>query len=176
MKIKVFVALLGMALFFQCRSRIQYAPVSEDEVRKTQEALVGANRLLVQKDKEKIENYIREHHLALNETQAGLWYAISKAGTGENIREKMSVTLKYKVSLLDGKLCYSSDSLGVKTFTVGQGGVESGLEEGVLYLKKGSKAMFIMPPHLAYGLPGDGGKIPARAILVYEVEVTNVEP
>jgi FKBP-type peptidyl-prolyl cis-trans isomerase FkpA len=176
MKIKLYIALFLIAVCFQCHSRHQYVPVSEDEVRKTQEALVGANRLLVQKDKEKIEKYIREHHLALRETESGLWYSISKEGTGSLVKEKMTVTLKYRVSLIDGTPCYSSDSLGVKQFMVGQGGVESGLEEGVLYLKKGSKALFIMPPHLAYGLPGDGNKIPARSILVYEVEVTNVEP
>jgi FKBP-type peptidyl-prolyl cis-trans isomerase len=28
-----------------------------------------------------------------------------------------------------------------------------------------------MPPHLAYGLIGDDNKIPARAIIVYDVEV-----
>ena len=64
-----------------------------------------------------------------------------------------------------------------KQFRIGQGGVESGLEEGVLLLlHEGDKATFIMPPHLAHGLPGDGNRIPARSIIVYEVELVKVEP
>ena len=55
------------------------------------------------------------------------------------------------------------------------GGVESGLEEGILLMKTGGKAKFILPPHLAYGLPGDGKKIPARAILVYDVELLSIQ-
>src|SRR5690554_7176596 len=42
------------------------------------------------------------------------------------------VSLNYEIRLLDGTLCYSSDEDGMKVFLVGQGGVESGLEEGVL--------------------------------------------
>ena len=85
------------------------------------------------------------------------------------------VTLAYDVSLLDGTHCYGSDSLGFKQFRVGQGGVESGLEEGILMLNKGSKAIFIMPPHLAHGLTGDGDQIPARSVIVYHVELIKVE-
>jgi len=79
--------------------------------------------------------------------------------------------LNYRISLLDGTLCYSSDSLGVKEFAIGHGGVESGLEEGILLLKVGDKARFIMPPFKAHGLLGDMKKIPARSIIVYEIEL-----
>jgi FKBP-type peptidyl-prolyl cis-trans isomerase len=71
-------------------------------------------------------------------------------------------------------LCYTSGNLGEKKFSVSQGGVESGLEEGILMLRVGDKARFIMPPHLAHGLLGDQKKIPPRAIIVYEVEITNI--
>jgi len=40
----------------------------------------------------------------------------------------------------------------------------------------GDKATFIMPPHLAYGLPGDGNKIPARSVIAYEVILVKVDP
>jgi FKBP-type peptidyl-prolyl cis-trans isomerase len=78
------------------------------------------------------------------------------------------------VSLLDGTECYNSDREGPKIFTIGRGGVESGLEEGILLMKEGSRAKFIMPPYLAHGLPGDGKRIPARAIIVYDVELISL--
>jgi FKBP-type peptidyl-prolyl cis-trans isomerase len=96
-------------------------------------------------------------------------------GKGDKIVKGQIVTLNYKISLLDGTVCYSSSNDGQKVFQVGKGGVESGLEEGILMLRKGSKATFIMPPHLAHGLVGDDDRIPSRAILKYEVEVVNVD-
>jgi len=79
--------------------------------------------------------------------------------------------IKYKVSLLNGKVCYSSDSDGVKSFRIGQGGVELGLEIGILKLRVGDKAKFILPPNLGWGLIGDEKKIPSRSIIIYDVEL-----
>jgi FKBP-type peptidyl-prolyl cis-trans isomerase FkpA len=176
MKIKLILSFLLLLMVFQYCSRNREGNVSELEIRETKEALVGANRLLVQKDKEKIMAYMQHNNLSLKETTSGLWYAIIKQGSGPGVKENMQVTLKYKVSLLNGTVCYSSDSLGVKQFRVGKGGVESGLEEGVLLLNEGSRALFILPPHLAHGLPGDGNKIPARSIIIYEIELLKAVP
>jgi FKBP-type peptidyl-prolyl cis-trans isomerase FkpA len=147
----------------------------EKEVHETEKALVEVNRLMVKKDKEKIIEYIRLHHLDMKETPTGLWYEIYRKGSGEKAQSNKLATISYHVYLLNGTFCYSSDSLGLKQFRIGQGGVESGLEEGVLLLREGDKAKFIMPPHLAHGLPGDGNKIPARSIIVYDIELLKVE-
>jgi FKBP-type peptidyl-prolyl cis-trans isomerase FkpA len=149
---------------------------TERQYAETERALVGANRLLLKKDKESIMAYAKEHKLDMKESETGLWYRIDKTGHGKTASFGQQITLKYKVSLLDGTPCYSSDSLGPKKFTVGKGGVESGLEEGVSMLREGDRALFIMPPHLAEGLPGDGDKIPSRSIILYEVEVIKLEP
>ena len=177
MKISIPIYMVLLMIFFQqCSNNKENKPASESEIRKTEDALIGANRLLVKKDKEKIVNYIAQHNLSLQESSSGLWYGITKQGKGKQVRENMDITLAYKVSLLDGTVCYSSDSLGVKQFRVGKGGVESGLEEGVLMLHEGSSAIFILPPHLAHGLPGDGNRIPARSIIVYQVDILKVNP
>jgi FKBP-type peptidyl-prolyl cis-trans isomerase len=128
----------------------------------------------VNKDADDIKNYIKANGLKMKETQTGLWYSINKEGVGGLAVKGDYITLKYDLRLTDGTLCYSSDDLGFKKFTVGQGGVESGLEDAVLMLRKGSQATFILPPHLAHGLIGDDNKIPARAILIYNVEVIDI--
>jgi FKBP-type peptidyl-prolyl cis-trans isomerase len=51
---------------------------------------------------------------------------------------------------------------------------ESGLEQGILMMQEGDKARFILPPHLAHGLLGDENMIPARSIIVYEVELLDI--
>ena len=73
--------------------------------------------------------------------------------------------------MLNGDLIYSSKKDGNKTFLVGRGGVESGLEEAILKLCKNSVATLILPAHLAHGLIGDGNKVPPRATLVYRLKV-----
>jgi FKBP-type peptidyl-prolyl cis-trans isomerase len=173
MKDNLFLYLLIFLLFSQC-SRRHEAP-SEQQVRETEEALVGVNRMLVQKDREIIRDYISKHNLNLQESESGLWYGITKKGTGNPVKDNSLVTLDYKVYLLNGKLCYSSDSLGNKQFRTGKGGVESGVDEGVRMLSQGSEAIFILPPHLAHGLQGDGDRIPARSVIVYYVKIINVE-
>jgi len=141
----------------------------------SRETLMNVNRKLVDRDMDRIRKYADSLGLDMQKTKSGLWYEIIKEGTGPKAKKGQLITLNYKVSLLDGTLCYSSDKDGVKVFEIGHGGVESGLEEGVLMLNKGAKAMFIMPPYLAHGLLGDENKIPTRSIIVYEVEVLSIE-
>ena len=150
----------------------------EEQVRSSQMSLerrIEINKKIVAHEQKVIHEYAEENNLDMNTTKTGLWYKIIEQGTGEYIKAGKVVSLKYEISLLDGTVCYSSEDDGLKFFLVGQGGVESGLEEGVLLLKKGGKARFIMPPHLAHGLIGDGDQIPGRAILQYEVEIVDVK-
>jgi FKBP-type peptidyl-prolyl cis-trans isomerase FkpA len=163
-------------ILFQFCSGNQENGRTEKDMQETEKALIGANRILVKKDREKILAYVRRNNLTMKETSSGLWYGIQRYGFGVKAKENTLVTLKYRVSLLDGTVCYDSDSLGYKKFRLGQGGVESGLEEGVLLLSVGDKATFIMPPHLAHGLPGDGNKIPARSVIIYDVILVKVDP
>ncbi len=139
------------------------------------ETYININRSLVAREQAKIKAYIDSLNLNMDSTGTGLWYVIDEPGTGSLIRKGQTVTIDYQIKLLDGTVCYDSTERGPREFTVGRGGVESGLEEGVLLLKEGSKARFIMPPHLAHGLIGDDDEIPARAIIVYEVLVTDVK-
>jgi FKBP-type peptidyl-prolyl cis-trans isomerase FkpA len=165
--------LVPVLLFTGCRKSEK--PVSDEEYRRTREALVGANRLLVKKDAEKIKAFVHRNSWNMQQTSSGLWYMIIRQGQGRQARVGDRITLTYRLELLDGTLCYSSDSLGLKCFRIGQGGVESGLEEGVLLLREGDSARFILPPHLAYGLMGDGDRIPARSILLYMIDVVHLE-
>lgn len=176
MKFKGLFRIMLVLVLFQSCSGNQDKGRTDKELHDTEEALVGANRLLVKKDREKIMAYVRRNNLTMKETPSGLWFGIQRYGFGAKARENALVTLKYRVSLLDSTVCYDSDSLGYKQFRLGKGGVEAGLEEGVLLLSVGDKANLIMPPHLAHGLPGDGNKIPARSVIVYEVILVKVEP
>ena len=135
------------------------------------ESLEKANRYMLIQEAELINDYIERHDLSVIQTGTGLRYQIHNQGDGVFIKEGDIVTLEYEVRLLNGDLIYSSKNDGNKTFLVGRGGVESGLEEAILKLCKHSVATLILPAHLAHGLIGDGKKVPPRATLVYKLKV-----
>ena len=60
-------------------------------------------------------------------------------------------------------------------FPIGQGNVIPGWDEGIMLLKKGDKARFVIPSHLGYGEVGAGGVIPPNATLVFDVELMEVK-
>ena len=165
--------LIFIIIFFSCKKENEKR--RQPVIKNKKEVLQKINKSLVDKDTEVIKSYIDRHGWDMKVSETGLWYMIYKEGTGDKIKQGDQIEMNYRVWLIDGTLVYSSDSLGAKSFAVGKSGFESGLEEGVLMLKKGSKARFILPPHLAYGLIGDENKIPARAIIIYDVEVIKIE-
>jgi len=139
------------------------------------ETLVKVNKKLVKTEDERIDDFIRRHNWKMGKTGTGLRYLIYKHGDGEKAKKDKVAVLNFKVGLLTGDDLYSSDSKGPKVFKIGQGGVESGLEEGILLLRVGDRAKFIIPSHLAFGLVGDGDKIPSKATLVYDVELIKLK-
>lgn len=133
--------------------------------------MADLNRYLVQKDREIIQNYIERKGLKMSESPTGLWYYIKKEGEGQLLKDNDRILMDYECTLLDGTLCYSSSSLGPKEIVLGSTSLEPGMNEGLRFLKPGSEAIFILPPFLAYGLVGDGKKIPSRTTIIYNVTV-----
>jgi FKBP-type peptidyl-prolyl cis-trans isomerase FkpA len=171
----IFILLSGFYLSVGCSSGpAKEKDMTKDDIDQYRKSLEVANRYLTTLDAERIENYAKRRNWEMTVTKSGLWYQVYETGDGPKATEGQTAVLNFNISLLDGTICYSSDSLGAKEFYIGQGGVESGLEEGILLLKKGDKARFIMPPHKAHGLLGDMKKIPARAIIVYEIELLDL--
>ena len=167
------IFLFVITFFCSCKNE---KPVSlhGDEIFNSKEEYMKANQYLVQKDAEQIKSYVERRGWDMTQTKTGLWYMIYQKGNGANAKDGSIISLSYTATLLDGTQCYNSEESGPKEFMIGKGGVESGLEEGVLLLKEGDKAKFIIPPHLGHGLLGDNNKIPPRAIIVYDVEVLSI--
>jgi FKBP-type peptidyl-prolyl cis-trans isomerase FkpA len=153
-------------------------PTRQPEVKQTvisSDALIAANQHLLKQEKSLIENYIARKGWEITEKPSGLFYKKYKAGEGKKVLLNQEVTIAYRVELLDGTLCYSSETDGDKTFITGKGLVEKGLDEAILDSRVGDKLYLIIPPHLGYGLAGDMDKIPPRSVLVYDLEILNVK-
>ncbi len=160
-----------------CRRYNTQQPESETESleRKQKEILMRVNRDLVEEEAKAIDAFAAQKGWQIQTSESGLRYMICQNGQGEKAATGKVAELAFTVSLLDGTVCYSSAQSGPKTFRLGKGGVEPGLEEGVLLMRVGDKARFIMPPHLAHGLLGDGDRIPRRAVILYDVELLGLK-
>ncbi len=144
-----------------------------------QDKLVDANKMYVKRESDEIDQYVAHQGWQMITTGTGLRYMIIKKGAGRSAKpdsnETVKVKVKFKKSLLDGTLCYSSDSTGAEEFVVGKDNVETGLHEGIQFMHVGDKAVMILPSHLAYGLVGDGKKIPPKASILYELELVSLK-
>lgn len=139
-----------------------------------QDQFVKANQLVVQKENDEMDYYARSHKMNFVNTNSGLrFYVYEASAKGDSIKDGDQITIKYTVSLLDGTECYSSEKDGPKTFIVGHEDLESGIHKGVQLLKKGDKALIMIPSHLAHGLLGDMKKIPPQRAIVYDVQILN---
>ena len=172
MRIRNIVFLFTLLFLVSCRQKQGNIPVSS---RPGKNEMADLNRYLVQKDRERIKNYIERKNLKMNESPTGLWYQIIKEGVGKNFTENDKVVMDYECSLLDGTKCYSSKDLGPKEVILGRSEMEQGLNEGLRLLKPGAEAIFIIPPFLAYGFVGDRKMIPSRAVIVYNVNILQAQ-
>lgn len=137
--------------------------------------MADLNRYFVQKDRERIQNYIERKSLTMTESPTGLWYQIIKEGSGKTFTDNDKIVMEYSCSLLDGTVCYTSEKFGNKELVLGRSQMEPGMNQGLRMLSPGAQAILIMPPFLAYGLIGDGKMIPSRAVIVYNVKILQTE-
>ena len=170
-----FLLMLTTVLVWSCSNTSEAEADRYSQKKDPSESLEKANRYLVKVEEEHIENYIRRHKWEMVESGTGLRYWIYEQGEGPLAQKGQIVDLAYKVWLINGDLVYSSENDGTKSFLIGKGGVESGLEEAILIMRVGDKARLILPSHMAHGLLGDEKRIPSRTAIVYELEVLNLK-
>lgn len=108
-------------------------------------------------------------------TQSGLRYEDIVVGTGPSPQSGQEVTVHYTGTLEDGTKFDSSLDRGQPfKFNIGVGRVIKGWDEGVMTMKVGGKRKLVIPPQLGYG-PRRAGPIPPNSILVFEVELLDVQ-
>ena len=110
----------------------------------------------------------------MEKTASGLFYKINRKGDGKKPTTGNSVSVHYRGMLMDGTVFDSSYQRNEPiSFTLGQGQVIPGWDEGIALLDKGAAAKLVIPSNLAYGSSGAGGVIPPDATLIFEVELVD---
>ncbi len=98
-----------------------------------------------------------------------------KDGTGAAVVKGNTVEVNYLGTLLNGQKFDSSyDRNQTFSFTVGNGEVIQGWDEGLIGMKVGGKRKLTIPAEMAYGSQAVGG-IPANSPLVFEIELVSIK-
>ena len=139
------------------------------------EEFVKANQYMYQRHQDHISAFIDRTGWKADVSPSGLWIVREKPGTGARIVDGSRVSYAFESTQLDGTPCYSATAQNPKVITVGKGGVESGVEQGIQNLSEGAEAIFLIPPHLGHGNFGDRDKIPGNTVLIYRIQILKVD-
>jgi len=139
--------------------------------------------------------YFKSSKANATTTESGLKYVITKKGTGVKPVDGTTFFFHYAGYFEDGNLFDSSMSEVAKAygkydanrdaqkgyqafpFVAGKKeGMIPGFLEALNMMSDGEKAIFFLPPNLAYGEAGAGGVIPPNSTLVFEIETYDKQP
>ena len=117
-----------------------------------------------------------EGYVALDESQK-VFKKILVQGQGETAsRPGSTLTVHYTGVLENGEKFDSSvDRDDHFIFEIGRGQVIKGWDVGMATMKVGEKAELLILPEYGYGVQGSPPKIPGNSILIFTVEVFNID-
>jgi FKBP-type peptidyl-prolyl cis-trans isomerase len=96
-------------------------------------------------------------------------------GGGDTVEEGDTVLVHYIGTLPEGTEFDNSNKRGEPfEFTVGEGRVIKGWEEGLVGMKVGGQRILVIPPDMAYGSQAMG-PIPANSTLVFAIELLEIK-
>jgi FKBP-type peptidyl-prolyl cis-trans isomerase FkpA len=110
------------------------------------------------------------HIESMSRRPSGLYVQDLENGTGAVVTRGRTAVVRYTGWLANGE---EFDS-GEVSVSVGSHQTIAAWEEALLGMRVGGKRRIVTPPNLAYGASG-AGKIPPNAVLVFDMEVTDVE-
>lgn len=105
------------------------------------------------------------------EMQSGLQYRVLTAGPKEGAHPMPATecTVRFDGRLIDGKAIGEKST--TSPFTIRPEESIKGWEEALQLMRPGDKWEITLPPWLAYGKKGMGGKVPPSSVLIYNMEL-----
>jgi len=117
-----------------------------------------------------IDNSARENVVV---TDSGLHYEVLRASNGPMPRADSTITVNYVGELIDGTEFDSSYARGEPS-TFNLAGTIPGWIEGVQLMNVGSQFRFVIPANLAYGDRGAAPAIAPNSILIFEIDLLEI--
>lgn len=104
-------------------------------------------------------------------TLDGIYYKITKEGTGAKTGKGKDVAVEYKGYFIDGQIFDQSAGRGPLEFKTAAGMMIPGFDIMVQDMKKNETRTVVLPPDMAYGERGIPGAIPENSYLAFDITV-----
>ena len=173
-----FYLLLLFGFFTSCSEPKARRPIA-NKSGYDQSASIAFNKKLYQIEEDVILNYIKKdslHHYI--NSQHGFWYVFLDENKTDSIFPKKGdwVTFQYEIKDIKNNEIYSAQELGIKKYKVDQEEMIQGIQEGIKWLNKNEKAIFVLPSHKAYAHIGDENKIAPNTPIIVTIHLLEINP
>ena len=111
----------------------------------------------------------------VKKTESGLLYEIVREGEGAKPDSADNVFVTYKLSDRKGNVIEDRSAEG-DTTKLNMARVIPGWAEGLKMIGKGGKIKLWVPSNLGYGSRPKGRRIPANSVLVFDVDLLDIQP
>jgi len=110
-------------------------------------------------------------------SQKGYWYTFLEKSEAEDYLPKAGdlVYFDSQITSVSGDSIYRKGELKTREYMVDKEEILIGLRDGLKRLKKGEKAQFLLPSHVAYGYLGDKNRIGMNVPIIYTVTVVDIK-
>jgi len=189
-----------MHLPFNQKNKILYYDIkikdiiTKAEIEKEKEAKEEKQQILrdsaILKESKDLIKYLEINDIKSNPSATGLYYIEIIEGNGAKAEMAKRVSINYIGKLTNGKIFDTNIEKIAKEagifkkdyqylpliFSLGSGEVIPGWDEGICRMKVGGMSKLIIPSKLGYGERGsDSETIPPFSILIYEIDLINIE-
>lgn len=118
-----------------------------------------------------VQDYLTANNLTATQHCSGLFYRVENGGTGTRPNACSYIQVNYKGMLTNGTV-FDQSSRGPVSFYLTE--VIQGWTNGIPQVRNGGRITLYIPPSLGYGRD-NYGNIPGNSILVFEVDLLNVQ-
>ena len=119
-----------------------------------------------------VQSYLTSNNITATQHCSGIFYAVDNAGSGKQPNGCSTVSVNYEGKLTNGTV-FDKTTGAPASFSLD--GVVIGFANGILQVKNGGKVRIYIPPSLGYGSTGRPPAIPGNSILIFTVEVLDVQ-
>ncbi|MDR0370601.1 MAG: FKBP-type peptidyl-prolyl cis-trans isomerase [Prevotellaceae bacterium] len=170
---KAYFVVLFIFCLFSCRKKEAQLPANKIETKSQiqSETLRTINQEMVLLEDSFLHGFISGQDSAFNKHDSGFYYKKLIEKTGETPKEHDECLFKYSLCLIDGTVLENAQ----KNVTIGKKEIPVGLEEGLLLMREGEKAIFYLPSSIAYRMKGYEHLVPPYTSVRFEVELMKVK-
>lgn len=168
--------LIGLLLIISCGNPKPRKPIMRTGSMDMSES-IAFNKKLLNYEEEQFKILMKNDTLhSYIDSHYGFWYTYDKKNQLDSIKpiKGDEVRFLYDIKSIDGKIIYSQEELGEKTYLVDQQDFMQGIQEGIKLMKVNEKVIFFLPSQKAYAYYGDENKIGSNTPLIVTVELIEI--